>query len=153
MCSGRCLRVVLVQGAGIGGIERVADALGHLLYVHLRIIVQRKGASRCRMDLFSLGGAAFSKAVRRRRCSISPTAQYEPITCSTSPTRSIWRRPSALGGDTRAPAALPLRAPAAPPYLHFPIPPLVAGLPDVDFDALRGSARLKFYDYGVISFA
>ncbi|MFY9719835.1 MAG: hypothetical protein WAK16_09330 [Candidatus Cybelea sp.] len=57
---------------------------------------------------------------------------------------------SALGGDTRAPAALPMRPPA-PPYLQFPEPPLVAGLPDVDFDALRGSARLKFYDYGVIS--
>ncbi len=57
---------------------------------------------------------------------------------------------SALGGDTRAPAALPLR-PHAPPYLQFPVPPLVATLPEVEFDGLRCSARLKFYDYGVVS--
>ena len=43
---------------------------------------------------------------------------------------------SALGGDTRAPAALPLR-PHAPPYLQFPVPPLVASLPEVEFDGLR----------------
>ncbi|MGA8576844.1 MAG: hypothetical protein WB609_14310 [Candidatus Cybelea sp.] len=57
---------------------------------------------------------------------------------------------SALAGDTRAPAALSLR-PHAPPYLQFPVPPLVATLPDVDFEGLSCSARLKFYDYGVIS--
>jgi hypothetical protein len=57
---------------------------------------------------------------------------------------------SALAGDTRAPAALPLR-PHAPPYLQFPVPPLVASLPEVAFDFLRCSTRLKLYDYGVIS--
>jgi hypothetical protein len=57
---------------------------------------------------------------------------------------------SALAGDTRAPAALPLR-PHAPPYLQFPVPPLVASLPEVDFDGLKCSVRLKLYDYGVIS--
>jgi hypothetical protein len=56
----------------------------------------------------------------------------------------------ALGGETRAPAALPLRR-HAPPYLQFPVPPLVANLPEADFDGLRGAARLKFYDYGVVS--
>jgi hypothetical protein len=45
---------------------------------------------------------------------------------------------SALAGDNRAPAALPLR-PHAPPYLQFPVPPLVASLPDVDFDGLSCS--------------
>lgn len=56
----------------------------------------------------------------------------------------------ALGGDRRAPAALPLR-PHAPPYLQFPVPPLVASLPDAGVDDLRASVRLKFYDYGVVS--
>ncbi|HYL26386.1 MAG TPA: hypothetical protein VEW74_01060 [Candidatus Nitrosotalea sp.] len=56
---------------------------------------------------------------------------------------------SALGGETRAPAALPLRP--ATPSLQFPVPPLVANLREAEFDALRGSVRVKFYDYGVIS--
>src|SRR5580704_3975537 len=58
---------------------------------------------------------------------------------------------SALAGDNRAPAALPLR-PHAQPYLQFPVPPLVASLPAVDFDGVSGLMRLKLYDYGVISF-
>jgi hypothetical protein len=57
---------------------------------------------------------------------------------------------SALGGDNRAPAALPLRR-HAPPYLQFPVPPLVASLPEADFDSLRAAVRLKLYDYGIIS--
>lgn len=57
---------------------------------------------------------------------------------------------SAFGGEMRAPAALPLRR-DAPPYLQFPAPPLVATLPDAEFDNLHGSVRLKFYDYGVVS--
>src|SRR5579863_372795 len=57
---------------------------------------------------------------------------------------------SALGGETRAPAALPPRADATP-SLQFPVPPLVANLPEAQFDAMRGSVRVKFYDYGVIS--
>ena len=57
---------------------------------------------------------------------------------------------NALGADGRAPAALPLRR-QAPPYLQFPIPPLVANLPQADFDGLSASVRLKLYDYGVVS--
>jgi hypothetical protein len=57
---------------------------------------------------------------------------------------------TALAGDIRAPAALPLR-PHAPPYLQFPGPTLVAGLPDVDVNGLSCVARLKLYDYGVMS--
>ena len=46
------------------------------------------------------------------------------------------------------------RAAAAAPgiaVLQFPVPPLVADLPDAELDGLRGPVRLKFYDYGVIS--
>jgi hypothetical protein len=57
---------------------------------------------------------------------------------------------SALGGETRAPAALPLRRQATP-YLQFPVPPLVANLPEGEFDGQRCSVRVKFYDYGVVS--
>ncbi|MBV8280606.1 MAG: hypothetical protein JO347_00910 [Candidatus Eremiobacteraeota bacterium] len=57
---------------------------------------------------------------------------------------------SALGSDRRAPAALPLRS-DAPPYLQFPVPPVVVNLPEAGFDGLRCSLRVKFYDYGVIS--
>ncbi|HZV77030.1 MAG TPA: hypothetical protein VFF63_04605 [Candidatus Babeliales bacterium] len=57
---------------------------------------------------------------------------------------------SAIGGDTRAPAALPLRRQTTP-YLQFPTPPLVASLPDGEFDGERCAVRVKFYDYGVIS--
>ncbi len=56
----------------------------------------------------------------------------------------------ALGGEARAPAALPLGR-QAPPYLQFPVPPVVANLADADFDGLRSTVRAKFYDYGVIS--
>jgi hypothetical protein len=59
-------------------------------------------------------------------------------------------RIGALGGETRAPAALPLWRPT-PPYLQFPVPPLVANLPNADFDGTSASVRVKFYDYGVIS--
>ncbi len=59
-------------------------------------------------------------------------------------------RMSALGGETRAPAALPLRSDAQP-YLQFPVPPLVANLAETEIDGLRCSIRVKFYDYGVIS--
>lgn len=56
----------------------------------------------------------------------------------------------ALGGQTRAAAALPLR-PQTQPYLQFPVPPLVANLAAYDVDGLRASVRVKFYDYGVLS--
>ena len=59
-------------------------------------------------------------------------------------------RLSALGGETRAPAALPLRN-DAPPYLQFPAPPLIANLAEAEIDGMRCTVRLKFYDYGVIS--
>jgi len=59
-------------------------------------------------------------------------------------------RMSALGGETRAPAALPLRSDAQP-YLQFPVPPLVANLAGAQIDGLSCTVRLKFYDYGVIS--
>ncbi|MFY9663753.1 MAG: hypothetical protein WAK19_04800, partial [Candidatus Cybelea sp.] len=39
----------------------------------------------------------------------------------------------ALGGDNRAPAALPLRRQASP-YLQFPVPPLVANLPEAKLE-------------------
>lgn len=55
-----------------------------------------------------------------------------------------------LGGETRAPAALPLWLPT-PPYLQFPVPPLVANLREAEIDGLRGWVRVKFYDYGVVS--
>ena len=57
---------------------------------------------------------------------------------------------SAIGGESRAPAALPLRR-HAPAYMQFPVPPLVAALPDAEFDRLSAAARVKFYDYGVVS--
>lgn len=56
----------------------------------------------------------------------------------------------ARAGEARAPAVLPLR-PHAQPYLLFPVPPLVANLPEAEFDGLRCAVRLKLYDYGVIS--
>ena len=59
-------------------------------------------------------------------------------------------RMAALGGETRAPAALPLRG-DAPPYLQFPVPPLVANLAEAEIDGVPCGVRLKFYDYGVIS--
>ena len=56
-----------------------------------------------------------------------------------------------LGGDARAAAELPLRPHTSPAYLQFPVPPLVATLPDADFDDLHATVRLKLYDYGVVS--
>jgi hypothetical protein len=55
-----------------------------------------------------------------------------------------------LEGEMRAPAALPLWRPAQP-YLQFPVPPLVANLPETEFDGVRAYVRVKFYDYGVVS--
>lgn len=57
---------------------------------------------------------------------------------------------SALDGETRAPASLPLRG-DAPPYLQFPVPPLVANLPQAEIDGVACTVRVKFYDYGVVS--
>jgi hypothetical protein len=53
-------------------------------------------------------------------------------------------------GEMRAPAVLPRWRPT-PPYLQFPVPPMVAHLPEAEFDGLRAAVRVKFYDYGVVS--
>ncbi len=56
-----------------------------------------------------------------------------------------------LGADSRAPAALPLGPYTSSAYLQFPVPPLVAPLPDLEIGELRASVRLKLYEYGVVS--
>jgi len=58
---------------------------------------------------------------------------------------------TALAGDRRAPAELPLRPHTSPAYLQFPVPPLVAGLEDAEIAGLHCSVRLKLFDYGVMS--
>jgi hypothetical protein len=58
---------------------------------------------------------------------------------------------STLSGDTRAPAALPLRPHASTAYLQFPVPPMVATLPEAQLGELHCAVRLKLYDYGVMS--
>jgi hypothetical protein len=54
-------------------------------------------------------------------------------------------------GEGLAPADIPLRPHQSTSYLQFPVPPLVARLPDAHFDDLVGTVRVKFFDYGVIS--
>ncbi len=54
-------------------------------------------------------------------------------------------------GEGVAPADIALRPHQSSSYLQFPVPPLVARLPDADFDDLRCTVRAKFFDYGVIS--
>ncbi|MGZ3518637.1 MAG: hypothetical protein ACXWNK_12610 [Vulcanimicrobiaceae bacterium] len=56
-----------------------------------------------------------------------------------------------VGGEGLAPADLPLRPHTSPAYLQFPIPPLVARLPDVRFNEMQLGRRVKLFDYGVIS--
>ncbi|HEY1976173.1 MAG TPA: hypothetical protein VGG89_06505 [Candidatus Baltobacteraceae bacterium] len=58
---------------------------------------------------------------------------------------------TALGGDSRAPAELPLRPHTSPAYLQFPVPPLVATLEPARIGELECAVRLKVYDYGVMS--
>lgn len=58
---------------------------------------------------------------------------------------------TALGGESRAPAELPLRPHTSPAYLQFPVPPLVAALEPARIGDLDCSVRLKVYDYGVMS--
>ncbi|MEO9170527.1 MAG: hypothetical protein ABI282_05340 [Candidatus Baltobacteraceae bacterium] len=55
------------------------------------------------------------------------------------------------GGSGLAPADLPLRTHASSAYLQFPVPPLVARLPDAVIGDLAGTVRVKLFDYGVIS--
>ena len=56
-----------------------------------------------------------------------------------------------VGGEGLAPADIPLRPHASGAYLQFPVPPLVARLPDADGAGLRATVRVKLFDYGVIS--
>ena len=56
-----------------------------------------------------------------------------------------------IEAEDLAQADIPLRQHASPAYLQFPVPPLVARLPDATFDDLRASVRAKFFDYGVVS--
>lgn len=58
---------------------------------------------------------------------------------------------TALAGDSRAPAELPLRSHTSPAYLQFPVPPLVATLEPATIGDLDCAVRLKLYDYGVMS--
>jgi hypothetical protein len=54
-------------------------------------------------------------------------------------------------GEGLAPADIPLRPHQTNAYLQFPVPPLVARLPNAHFDDLECTVRAKFFDYGVIS--
>ncbi|MBV8637208.1 MAG: hypothetical protein JO322_03930 [Candidatus Eremiobacteraeota bacterium] len=54
-------------------------------------------------------------------------------------------------GEGVFPKDIPLRAYASTAYLQFPVPPLVARLPDATFGDMRCMVRAKFFDYGVIS--
>ena len=56
-----------------------------------------------------------------------------------------------IEGEGLARADIPLRPHASTAYLQFPVPPLVARLPDVELGDLRATVRAKFFDYGVIS--
>ncbi|HEY5340745.1 MAG TPA: hypothetical protein VIK27_06940 [Candidatus Aquilonibacter sp.] len=54
-------------------------------------------------------------------------------------------------GEGLSPADIPLRPHQSTSYLQFPVPPLVARLPDANFGDLMCTVRAKFFDYGVIS--
>ena len=56
-----------------------------------------------------------------------------------------------IEGEGVFPKDIPLRAYASTAYLQFPVPPLVARLPDARFGELTCTVRAKFFDYGVIS--
>lgn len=56
-----------------------------------------------------------------------------------------------IEGEGVFPKDIPLRAYASTAYLQFPVPPLVARLPDATFGNMPCSVRAKFFDYGVIS--
>ncbi len=56
-----------------------------------------------------------------------------------------------IDGEGLSPADIPLRPHASMSYLQFPVPPLVARIPDADFGDLHSTVRVKFFDYGVIS--
>lgn len=54
-------------------------------------------------------------------------------------------------GEGVFPKDIPLRTHASSAYLQFPVPPLVARLPDARFNERLCTVRAKFFDYGVIS--
>ncbi len=54
-------------------------------------------------------------------------------------------------GEGVFPKDIPLRTYASTAYLQFPVPPLVARLPDASFRNMACTIRAKFFDYGVIS--
>lgn len=56
-----------------------------------------------------------------------------------------------VGGEGFERADLPLRPHTSPAYLQFPIPPLVARLPDAELEGRTFQRRIKIFDYGVIS--
>lgn len=56
-----------------------------------------------------------------------------------------------IEGEGVSPKDIPLRTHASTAYLQFPVPPLVARLPDARFGVRECSVRVKFFDYGVIS--
>ena len=61
------------------------------------------------------------------------------------------RRLRTVGGESLAPAHLPLRPHTSPAYLQFPTPPLAARLSDETLNGLRIERRVKLFDYGVVS--
>ncbi|HUA08329.1 MAG TPA: hypothetical protein VMA98_03580 [Candidatus Acidoferrales bacterium] len=54
-------------------------------------------------------------------------------------------------GEGVTPADIPLRPHHSSSYLQFPVPPLVARLPDGTLGEREYTVRAKFFDYGVIS--
>lgn len=57
----------------------------------------------------------------------------------------------AVRGQGLARADIPLRQHSSSAYLQFPVPPLVARLPDADIGGRTAAVRVKLFDYGVIS--
>ncbi|GAC1613690.1 MAG: hypothetical protein NVS9B12_14820 [Vulcanimicrobiaceae bacterium] len=56
-----------------------------------------------------------------------------------------------VAGEGVMAAPLPYRPHISPGYLQFPVPPLVARLPDRALHSSTAATRVKFYDYGVVS--
>jgi hypothetical protein len=56
-----------------------------------------------------------------------------------------------IEGEGLARADIPLRQHASTAYLQFPVPPLVARLPDTELSEMRCTVRVKLFDYGIIS--
>ncbi len=56
-----------------------------------------------------------------------------------------------IEGEGLAPADIALRQHSSNAYLQFPLPPLVARLPDVRFGEALAQVRVKLFDYGVIA--